>query len=271
MPKILTPIAIAVAAWIGLASGQAQAASQILGIVASNGLPTPLHCEDGTCVGHFSTFCLQDNRPAPPAESVYQLLPGDGSLTVIATLADGRTLRLPANDLLAIHTRIGFTSVRMSLPESQMKALGAVSLAVDVAPMTAILPRPVADDPNPQSAEEIALATGPVRRLAERSFESRGDSADAARLASLVINLLPEDEPQTAPGRHALWTRALALASSRIALSPGGIDEARNIYSSCEISVASKSSFNLRSCMELHHADLMAVTNRKFWDDSGGS
>ena len=35
-----------------------QAAPQILGIVASNGLPTPLHCADGYCGAYLASFCL---------------------------------------------------------------------------------------------------------------------------------------------------------------------------------------------------------------------
>lgn len=270
MPKLVLSIAVAAAAWIGLSAGPAVAASQVLGLVASNGLPTPMHCQDGTCIGHFSAFCLQEQRPAPSANSEYLLAPG-GGLTLIATLSDGRTLRLPANDLLTIRTRIGFTSVRMSLPEAKLKTLGAVAVAVEVAPMTSILPRPIAGDPEPQTAQEIALATGPMRKAAERPFENPGEAADAARLSSLMINLLPEDEPQTAAGRDALWTQVVALASGNSSLTSVGVDDARRIYSNCEISVASKSSFNLRSCMEVHHADLMAQTNRDFWESTGGS
>ena len=270
MPKLILSIAMAAAAWIGLSAAPTLAASQVLGLVASNGLPTPLRCQDGTCIGHFSAFCLQEQRPAPSANSEYLLAPG-GALTLIATMADGRTLRLPGSDLLTIRTRIGFTSVRMSLPDEKLKSLGAVAVAVEVAPMTSLLPRPVTGDPDPQSAQEIALATGPMRRAAEKPFEKPGDAADAARLSSLMINLLPEDEPQTADGRDALWNQALLLASSSLSLNPAGVDDAHRIYSNCEISLASKSSFNLRSCMEIHHADLMAQTNRDFWNSTGGS
>lgn len=269
MRKIILSFAIA-AAWIGLSAGPAAAASQVLGLVASNGLPTPFHCQDGTCIGHFSAFCLQEQRPAPSANSEYRLAPG-GSLTLIATLADGRSLRLPANDMLTIRTRIGFTSVRMSLPEEKLKSLGAIAVAVEVAPMTSILPAPVASDPDPLSAQEIALATGPMRQAAERPFEQPGEAADAARLSSLMINLLPEDEPQTASMREALWNQVVALASHNRSVTPMGVDDAHRIFSNCEISVASKSSFNLRSCMEIHHADLMAQTNRDFWASTGGS
>ena len=270
MPKAVLPLAIAAALCLGLAVKPAGAASQVLGLVASDGLPGPLHCQDGTCTGHFSAFCLQEQRPAPSANSEYSVAPG-GGLTLIATLANGQSLRLPGNDLLTIRTRIGFTSVRISLPEEKLKALGAVAVAVEVAPMTSLLPRPVANDPDPLTPEEIALATGPMRRNAERPFEKPGEAADAARLSSLVINLLPEDEPQTIAGRDALWNRALALEGASRSLSPAGVENARRIYSNCELSVASKSSFNLRTCLEIHHADLMAETNRGFWATSGGS
>src|ERR1700687_1924853 len=120
MPKFILSIAIAAAVWIGLAAEPAGAASQVLGLVASNGLATPLHCQDGTCTGHFSAFCLQEQRPAPSADSA-------------SRVAAGRVFRLPPNDLLPLRPRIGFTSVRMSLPEAKLKSLGAVSVAVEVA------------------------------------------------------------------------------------------------------------------------------------------
>ena len=264
-----TFVALTFLALGALAAPNSQAASQILGLVASNGLPTPLQCEDGSCSGHFSSFCLQEARPAPSADSEYALAPG-GSLTLIATMADGRQTRLPGNELLSLRTMIGFTSIRISLPEAKLKALGAVSVAVEVAPMTSAMPVPVASDVNPQTSEEIAFATGAMRHLAQAAFEDRNGAADAARLSSLVINALPADEPQTAAGREAVWTRLLAVPAAQ-SLSPDGIAQARSMYSACEISVASKSSYSLKGCMELRHADLMAVTNRNFWDRSGGS
>src|SRR5262245_21767484 len=65
----------------------------------------------------------------------------------------------------------GFTSVTISLPVARLKALGAVSSAIEVAPLTSILPVPSAGDPDPQSPEEIAQAIGPMRRLAAEIFE----------------------------------------------------------------------------------------------------
>src|SRR5689334_19258664 len=101
MPRSLFAILVAIGAALLAPGGSAVAASQVLGLVASNGLPTPLHCQDGTCSGHFSAFCLQEQRPAPSANSEYLLAPGSG-LTLIARFADGHTQRLPAGDLLTI-------------------------------------------------------------------------------------------------------------------------------------------------------------------------
>ena len=270
MARLTSAAILATLFLAALAPRPALAASQVLGLVASNGLPTPLRCVDGTCSGYFSAFCLQEQRPAPSANSEYLLAPGS-KLTLIATYADGHSARLPAGDLVTIRTRIGFTSVRISLAQEKLKVPGAVSVALEVAPMTSLLPRPVAGDPDPLSAQEIALATGPMRRAAQLPFEKPGEAADAVRLSSLIVNLLPEDEPQTTAGRDALWNRAVALARTSGNPSPAGIEDAHRIYSSCELSIASLTRFNLRTCMEIHHADLMAETNRAFWDSTGGS
>src|SRR5690242_10447136 len=151
-------------------SGAAQAAPQILGIVASNGLPTPLSCADGYCSAYLASFCLQEARYAPNSGSEYHLAPG-GRLTLLARLADGRSLRLDGADLLTIRTRSGFTTLRVSLPQSRLVALGVTSAAVEVGPGTTVLPRSYAGDPQPQTGEEVAAATGTLRRLAARTFD----------------------------------------------------------------------------------------------------
>ena len=178
------PMLLAVLALTSLPAAHAEAATQILGLVASNGVPTPLRCEDGVCQGFFNTFCLQQERPAPALDSKYQLAPG-GGVTVVARRADGSGIRLSGEGVVAISIDTGFTSVTISLPEAKLKALGAVSSAIEVAPLTSILPVPWAGDPDPQSPEEIAQAIGPMRRLAAEIFDRPGEDPDAARLVGL--------------------------------------------------------------------------------------
>jgi hypothetical protein len=249
-------------------AGSAAAAPQVLGLVASNGVPTPLTCHGTECAAHFSSFCLQEARPAPSQGQPYTVAEG-GQLTLVARTADGRTLRLPGNDQFAIRTLIGFTSVRISVPAAALSALGAVSASVEVGPSVSLIPAEASNDPDPQMAEEIALAVGPMRAAAARAFEAPGASSDAARVASLLINALPTDRDAEEKARAGLWERTVAPAVLA-SLTPEGRIAAERVYQGCRISVESRSVFTMRSCLELRHADLMAAANQKFWEESGG-
>jgi hypothetical protein len=52
--------------------------------------------------------------------------------------------------------------------------------------------------------------------------------------------------------------------------TPDGIETAEHLYEACKISVESRSTYSMRSCLELRHADLLAEANHKFWKDSAG-
>jgi len=264
---------LAAALW----AAPAGAAPQILGLVADNGFSTPLTCDGFQCSAQFSTFCLQEARSSPSTGTAYTPAP-DGAVWLVATAPDGRSLRLPAADHLKIGTLIGFTSVTMSLSEGQRAGLAValgtapeeVQLAVEVGPGVSLVPVPVAGDPDPQTEQEIALATGPMRAAAERTFEAEGAAADAARLTTLLINTMPARGRETAEQRETLFDRMAALPQAS-ALSPAGVQTARGLYAECRISVESSSMFSMRECLRLRHADLMARSNRKFWDETGGS
>src|SRR3546814_14945149 len=111
----------------------------------------------------------------------------------------------------------------MSRPQSKRAeiagALGVgpaeVSLAVEVGPTVSLIPEAVAGDTDPQTAEEIALATGPLRNVAARLFDSAGQSADAARTTTLLTNRLPKRGRATAPDRAALCNQAPAPPAAR--------------------------------------------------------
>src|SRR5215470_18305319 len=119
----LALLALTAIAALGIPESGALAASQVLGLVASNGTPTPLACVDSQCSAQFSSFCLQQSRPAPSRGDNYAVAAG-GSLTLVARTAAGQTLRLPANHLLQIQSRVGFTSVEISLPQARLAQLG---------------------------------------------------------------------------------------------------------------------------------------------------
>jgi hypothetical protein len=274
MLRTRNPIVTAAVALISLAASHVDAAPQILGLVASNGMPTPLHCQDGFCIGYFASFCLQEARDAAATGHEYKLARG-GGLTLIATQPDGGSLRLPANDLLTIRLRSGFSTVGVSLAEVTLDALGirtlaADSLAVEVEPETTILPVVASDDANPQSPEEIAQAIGPLRHLAAEMFDRSGVIPDAARLVGLLINALP---PEHAPGLVAidsLFRQVLARVGSD-RLGAEGVAEAERIAKRCQRLVNSPTSFALGACLDREQVSLLATLNNQFWVAAGGS
>jgi hypothetical protein len=272
MLKIRDPAALVAVLLIGLFAGRAEGAPQILGLVASNGMPTPLTCRDGLCVGELASFCLQEARQAPDSGQEYRLARGRG-FTLIARLYQGRTLRLPARDLLAVKARLGFTNVDISLPEAKLSALGidprqVDSLAIEVAPETTILPVAAPGDPEPQSPDDIADAAGPLRHLAAETFDRPGEIPDAARLIGLLINTLPAEAARRSVALDALFRQVVAgIAPHR--LGEEAIAEAETIAQSCRRSVETPSSSALSDCLELRHFTLMSILNGRFWAAAG--
>lgn len=256
------------AAALGLAGHGAVAAPQVLGLVASNGQPTPLACGDRDCRAHFSAFCLQQGRPAPAHGDLYSVAPG-GDLTLVVTKTTGETERLPAAGVVRIESQIGFTSVEISLPRDELARLGAAEVALDIGPEVSLIPVAKANDPYPQSEDEIALATGPMRAAAVKSFEAPGRASDAARITTLLINALPSLSTESAATRDALWVAMLGTPAVSNA-TPEGLNAAEMIYEGCKISVESRSTYSMRNCLELRHADLLAETNHRFWKDNVG-
>jgi hypothetical protein len=265
---LLLALPFLILAGLILAGSNAKAAPQILGIVASSGLATPLHCENGYCSASLASFCLQEARYAPRNGHDYRLAPG-GRLTIIAETSSGATLRIPAEKLLDIRTRTGFTAVRVGLPQAKLDQLGARAAAVEVGPETTILPVASKLDPDPQSAEEITAATGPLWRLATRTFDRPSTTADAARLIELVLNDLPE-RSTPAPGSIARLWRGIAESARRQGLNGDSIQAAGDIVAECRGASGAGGGFWSAACLEMQEAELMTTLNRKFWDETAG-
>ena len=250
-----------------LAVPGAEAAPQALGLVASNGVLTPLRCDGGLCSGVVGSFCLQFARPAPDPDSDYRLAEG-GGITLVGERADGSALRLSADSLVAIRSRMGFSSVTVSVPDSELKAMGVVKAALEIAPLTSVLPVAVAGDSDPETPGEIAQALGPERRLARSTFEAPGESGDAVRVVTLVINSLPAREPTSAVGREAAWRAAVSQAAGA-ALDPQGLVVASRIYRDCGTAVDAGASATLGACMERAEQGLIGTLEFDFEGQSG--
>jgi hypothetical protein len=267
--RLLFILALIALAIMTLAN-RAAASPQILGLVASNGQPTPLICDHGRgCRARFSAFCLQQDRAAPSQGTAYRLADGQ-SLILIETYPDGRVERRPIGDLVQFQSRFGFTSVDVMLPASIGHRLATASLALEIGPTATLLPVEAPDDPDPQTAGEIALATGPMRAAAARLFDQPSPAADAARLTTEAINALPPVHSESRLGLDQLWADTIATGKAAGA-SEEGVAQANAMWQSCELAVASRTRLSMRECLELRHTELMARTNRQFWDQTGGS
>ncbi len=266
------PIVAAVFAVFALAIGRAEAAPQILGLMASDGLPMPMRCRDGACTAFLASFCLQEARAAPADGQEYAPGPG-GGLTLIITRPDGSHLVLPANDLLTVRLHSGLSIVQVSLPIAKLAsrgfALGAAdAVAVQVEAGTAILPVAAANDPDPQTPQEIALATGPLRRMAAETFDSSGEMPDTAKLLGLLINALPaENDPQPVALNGLLRGIVSSIGPGR--LSAESLAETAQIVENCQ--QFPPTSLAQGFCLESLQRGLVSTLNEEYWAAAGGS
>jgi hypothetical protein len=271
MLKIASLLLLSFIASVALAPGRAEAAPQILGLMASDGMPTPLHCRDGLCSGYFASFCLQEAREAPADGQDYRVAPG-GNLMLNATLADGRRLQLRAEGLATIRVKEGYLSVQIGLPAAKLEALGiplkGASLALEVGPETSILPVEQAGDPDPQSPEEVAEATGPLRRLAARILDRSDEDTDAARWVGLLINALPPVDSAKPVALGALFRQVVSTTSAPRQASDG-LAEAVQIVQTCQFLPAT--SLATGFCLTDQQHGLVSILNSEYWDEAGGS
>ena len=249
-----------IAAVAALGGSPAQAAPQILGLIASIA-PVEMTCSGETCTAQLSAFCLQRERDVPVERTSYRAA-DPGAFTLVARRADGSSLSIPIDERVAFTSAFGYASVRISVPAAVLAEAGAASLAIEVASTAAVVPTDVAGDPNPLSEDEIALATGPLRALASRHFDTPSTARDAAHLIEAVVNGFPVQSWEGAVDRAGLWDRQVTPALDTAA-SPDALALARSVYENCL-----PSSYSMRQCLELKHMNLLSDANRAYWDEA---
>jgi hypothetical protein len=258
---------LGLAAALAMVCGGAQAAPQILGIVASNG-PVPLNCDVQGCRADLSSFCLQQPRANPSPGQAY--FPVEGAeIALIGTTASGETTRLPAAPYMSFATDRGFTAIEVTIPAETVAALGLSGLAVEIGEKVSLLPAAAGGDKDPQTADEIALATGAFRDKGVEFFDRGSDSGDAIRLANRLINALPKRGrlPGETDGR--LLESAIATPAGRAAEAEG-IAMAREMFGTCRQKVdVTHHVATMRACLEGTHDRLVANTNVAFWESLG--
>jgi len=248
--------------------GGDQAAPQILGVVASHG-SIPLNCNNDGCRADLSTFCLQQSRDNPARGQTY--VPVEGAdIVLTGTNGLGRNVRLSATHFLEFTTDRGFTAIEVTLPPAKLAKLGLVDIAIDIGERVSLVPAAATNDSNPQTADEIALATGPFREKGAAFFDLIGETGDSIRLANQMINALPTrgHSPSDFDGR--VLEAAIATDAGQ-ASSIEGVALVRLMYATCQEKVNVSHHFeNMRSCLESSHDQLVANTNVDLWSSLAG-
>jgi len=183
-------------------------------------------------------------------------------LTLALLARDGSVAHIAGGPWIKFSAYNGYTMVRMSVPRALLAAHDATAAAVEIGPGIALVPRPLAGDGDPQSADEIALATGPMRVAAAHYLDRPAVGTDAARLVAALVNALPEQHT-IADDNGALWQNTITDGLTG-AVDPAAISSARHAYEIC------RDLTDLRRCLVSQHHDLMERGNVGFWDETSG-
>ena len=247
---------------IGLAVtvGGAFAAPQVLGLTASNA-PIPFSCAGDTCTAVAGTFCLQRDRAIPLWGTPYGASHPE-RLKLALLGRDGRIARVAGGPWIKFSAYSGYTMVRLSVPHALLAAHDAAAVAVEIGPGIALVPLPQAGDSNPQSADELALATGPLRIAAARYLDQPSVGTDAARLVAALVNALPEQHGID-DDNSGLWPNTITSGVAT-SVDPAAISGARNAYDRC------RQQTDIRRCLLSRHREFMENGNDKFWDETAG-
>jgi hypothetical protein len=255
-------IAGIVAVLIGIAvyGGTAFAAPQVLGLTAGNA-PIPFSCVGDSCTAVAGSFCLQRERVMPSWGTLYEASHPE-RLTLALLARDGSVARIAGGAWIKFSAYNGYTMVRMTVPRALLDTYDAAAVAAEIGPGIALVPRPQAGDSNPQSTDEIALATGPMRIAAAHYLDRPSVGTDAARLVAALVNALPEQHT-IEDDNSGLWQNTIAdgLAGT---VDPAAVSGARHAYEIC------RDLTDLRHCLVSQHHDLMERGNVQFWDETSG-
>ncbi len=261
MRSFLGFVTVALAAFVGTTHA-ANAAYQVLALVASNDI-VPLDCRGGECAAEFSSLCLQPTRGSPPRGVRYRAVGGDG-ITIVATTTDGRRVELAGNDHLQVVALRSHVAVRISLSVDKLEALGLKTAALRVGANVSLVPEPIIGDANPQTARDIEVATGPLRRIAARMAYEARDTVMAAGMANDFINRLPARGRLEPAAREALWRQVTRKSTQRV-VTDAARERARGAYARC-LDTSLAQYFTMRQCMGSMHDRFLGELTNDYWD-----
>jgi hypothetical protein len=253
----------------GLSISAANAAPQALALVNSGG-EVALQCHDDNCIASLSAYCLQKERSVPSTGTTYNFA-DVGQVRLVGIKKDGSRVLLDAANELRVAALRRQVAVSVAIPKSRLEELGLRAVTVDIGPDVTLLPRAVVGDKTPLSESEIALATGPLRKLGTRVVESDPNRIGAARWILRLSDTLPPTATLD-PNSRAQFIDQARRDSVNVGLSTSARDQAGDLLTVCQVHTKLGGYGSLRECFEQRHDTLLWELNVGFWlADSYGS
>ena len=238
----------------------AKAAPQILAVLTTDG-GVPFTCKGGICSAELSTYCLQRERPAPDAGTVYQPAAAE-DFTLSVKMASGRVRNLPATEHVAFVNARGYMTITAVIEPRQLKRLGSLNATININENASLLPVPVAGDPNPLTEKEIAYVTESLRKRGQ-GFVDKKPRAFAARLLTRVLNAMPEEGPAMPGTNERLWYEAIGDVQT----GDRGFKQAREAFEGCFSGPQSGAyGVGVRRCVEYRHDEFIRILNNDYWN-----
>lgn len=244
-----------------LSGANAVAAPQILALVASDG-PIALHCVGEDCRVELSAFCLQPDRAQPAAGTAYRAVDGV-DIHLLAKTRTGQNVRLPAGELVAFTSARRQVAVTAVVNKAALRELGLEDPKIVVGAAATLLPVASADDRDPQTPAEIALASGPLRSLGERVVDRDHERMVAARMINQAARSYSTDGDDDEKSAATIRRRIVDSEPYRRA-SPAAraIFAYRHDY--CRHVALKRAYESIRDCLVAQHDSLMDGLNQDF-------
>ena len=240
----------------------AQAAPQIAAAVPTKG-EVELTCAGKECSAEFSTICLQQSRLAPSPNTPYVLHDPDWTAVAVTGHRKGGGKRGFASGILRAVSLRGHSAFRVSVPSAFLKRRGLARMTVRIDRLVMLLPKSQAGDTEPQTADDVALASRGLQTTGGYWTEMNPDNLAMARLTNRVINRLPAEGSVTRDAGEALWAQAAAPEKG---LSGDSLDWNRRHFDYCRENGLSPGGFSMRRCLGVAHDWFMKDLNVNYWN-----
>jgi hypothetical protein len=245
-------------------SNPVQAAPQVLAVLATD-VGVPFVCAGELCKAELSTYCLQRDRPAPNAGTIYHPAAAE-DFTLSVALSTGKTRNLPAAEHVTFVEARGFMAISVVIDKNQLRRLGSLNASIRVGEFASMLPEAVPGDVNPLTEKEIAYATGSLRRMGD-DIVDRKPTAQSARMLTRVMNTMPVRGTVNPGDQEQLWRDAIGEEST----DDIGVGLSKKVYNQCFKGSQSFAYGGIRRCLEFRHDEFIRSLNVDYWDQQPGS